>query len=268
MIHISLLQYILSVISGLLVGLILSLIGGGGSILAVPLLLYFVGLDNSAKTPEEDNFIKHLAIGSTALAVGINAFINSVFHFKHGNVSIKEGIIFTIPGLIGTFAGANFGASMKGKDLLIAFGIMMIVIAFYVISSREKKQFHKEEKVAGNIFLIALSGFFVGLLSGFFGIGGGFLIVPAILFSTNLNTIKAIGTSLISVGVFGVATAFVYMLRGEINILIAMLYLFGGFLGGYIGVKLTSRVNVKYLKLLYGIFVICVGIFIIYKNIK
>ncbi|WP_461871673.1 sulfite exporter TauE/SafE family protein [Hydrogenobaculum sp.] len=120
MIHITFFQYALSVISGILVGLILSLIGGGGSILAVPLLLYFVGLDNQNLNPEEDDAVKHLAIGSTALAVGINAFINSIFHFKHGNVSIKEGFIFAIPGIIGSFLGASLGVSLKGKEYPLA----------------------------------------------------------------------------------------------------------------------------------------------------
>ncbi|HEK24900.1 sulfite exporter TauE/SafE family protein [Hydrogenobaculum sp.] len=267
MIHITFLQYALSVISGVLVGLILSLIGGGGSILAVPLLLYFVGLDNQNLNPEEDNVVKHLAIGSTALAVGINAFINSIFHFKHGNVSIKEGFIFAIPGIVGSFLGASLGASLKGKDLLIAFGFMMIAIAFYVMSTKEKKEFHKEG-VAGNPILIALSGFFVGILSGFFGIGGGFLIVPALLFSTNLSTIKAIGTSLISVGMFGITTAIVYATKHEVDFLIAICYLAGGFLGGFLGVKLATRLNAKKLKTFYAVVVILVGLYIIYKNIR
>ncbi len=268
MIHISITQYILSVISGSLVGLILSLIGGGGSILAVPLLLYFVGLNQKGLTAQEDNIIKHLAIGTTALAVGINAFINSVFHFRHGNVSIKEGVIFTIPGILGSFVGASLGASLRGKVLLVAFGFMMIAIAFYVLFSKDKKSFHKEQKISGNIYVIILSGLFVGLLSGFFGIGGGFLIVPALLFSTNLSTIKVIGTSLISVGVFGITTAIVYYLHREVNVLIAIYYLIGGFVGGFVGVKIANRLNTKHLKTIYAIAVIFVGIYIIYKNIS
>jgi uncharacterized membrane protein YfcA len=267
MIHITLAQYILSVISGLFVGLILSLIGGGGSILAVPLLLYFVGLDNNSLNEELSNRIKHLAIGTTALAVGINAFINSIFHFRHGNVSLKEGVIFAIPGIVGSFLGASVGASLRGKDLLIAFVFMMIAIAFYVLFTKEKKEFHKES-VSGNTFLIALSGLFVGILSGFFGIGGGFLIVPALLFSTSLSTIKAIGTSLISVGVFGITTAVVYAIKQEVDILIAICYLLGGFIGGYVGVKIAKRLNAKKLKTLYALAVIGVGIYIIYKNLR
>ncbi|GAB6077814.1 sulfite exporter TauE/SafE family protein [Hydrogenobaculum acidophilum] len=267
MIHITLFQYILSIVSGLFVGLILSLIGGGGSILAVPLLLYFVGLDNGKLSPELDNKVKHLAIGSTALAVGINAFINSLFHFRHGNVSLKEGFIFAIPGIIGSFFGAYAGASLRGKDLLVAFGFMMIAIAFYVLSTKEKKEFHKES-ISGNPFLIALSGLFVGILSGFFGIGGGFLIVPALLFSTNLSTIKAIGTSLISVGMFGITTALVYAMKNEVSVLIAVCYLIGGFVGGFIGVKIARRLNAKNLKVFYAFAVILVGIYIIYKNIR
>mgnify|MGYP001626323454 CR=1 FL=1 len=267
MIHITLLQYILSIVSGVFVGLILSLIGGGGSILAVPLLLYFVGLDNGELSPELDDEVKHLAIGTTALAVGINAFINSIFHFRHGNVSLKEGFIFAIPGIIGSFFGAHAGTSLRGKDLLVAFGFMMIAIAFYVLSTKEKKEFHKES-ISGNPLLIALSGLFVGILSGFFGIGGGFLIVPALLFSTNLSTIKAIGTSLISVGMFGITTAFVYAMKGEVSVLIAVCYLIGGFAGGFIGVKIARRLNAKKLKVFYAFAVILVGLYIIYKNIR
>ena len=267
MIEITTTQYILSVISGMFVGLILSLIGGGGSILAVPLLLYFVGLDKDNISPELDNKIKHLVIGTTALAVGINAFINSIFHFRHGNVSVKEGFIFAIPGIIGSFLGAQAGSSLRGKDLLVAFGFMMIAIAFYVLSTKEKKEFHKEG-VAGNPFLIALSGLFVGVISGFFGIGGGFLIVPALLFSTHLSTIKAIGTSLISVGLFGITTATVYAIKDEVNFLIAICYLIGGLVGGFLGVKIARRLNAKKLKGIYAFAVILVGIYIIYKNIR
>lgn len=117
-------------------------------------------------------------------------------------------------------------------------------------------------------FLSVVSGLLVGILSGVFGIGGGFLIVPAMLFSTNLSTIKAIGTSLISVGAFGITTAFVYMLKHEIDFLIAISYLAGGLIGGYVGVKTANRINKKHLKKIYAVFVIVVGIFIIYKNIR
>jgi uncharacterized membrane protein YfcA len=101
----SLFQYLLTVISGIIVGFSLGLIGGGGSILAVPLLLYFVGL---AYLPHQSaNYIDHLVIGTTALAVGLNAFVNSFIHWLKRNVKVKKGLVFAGMGVIGTIIGAK-----------------------------------------------------------------------------------------------------------------------------------------------------------------
>ncbi|MDE1980549.1 MAG: sulfite exporter TauE/SafE family protein, partial [Betaproteobacteria bacterium] len=115
-------QHILSVVSGVAVGFTLGLIGGGGSILAVPLLLYLVGYPNP-----------HVVIGTTALAVSINAYLNLIPHARAGNVRWKEAVIFAIVGAIAAYIGSTLGKAVDGKKLLFLFAILMLVIAALMI---------------------------------------------------------------------------------------------------------------------------------------
>jgi uncharacterized membrane protein YfcA len=245
---ITLIQYVLSLISGVLVGFSLGLIGGGGSILAVPLFLYFVGLDS---LPHAD----HIAIGTTALAVGLNAYINSYMHLKKKNVAPKVGGIFAGVGLIGSLLGAYLGHITPGTSLLTYFAIAMIVLGVYVAVRREASKSGTIDEVnhvleafkrcpglaTSTILKVALFGFIVGLVSGYFGIGGGFLIVPSLMFSAGLCITRAIGTSLISVGTFGVASGVEYWYYGDVLILIALLYVVGGVAGGYAGTSIAVK---------------------------
>ncbi|BFI76238.1 sulfite exporter TauE/SafE family protein [Sulfurisphaera ohwakuensis] len=273
MLELTVLQYVLSIIAGFLVGFSLGLIGGGGSILAIPLLLYFVGL---AYLPGvSKNYIDHLVIGTTALAVGLNAYINAFIHWKKGNVRILEGIFFTLPGILGTYVGARVGLIVHGGLLLFLFGILMIVIAVMVFRGKDRpaisKTYPNGEPTKGLLQRVKLQriipiGFLVGFASGFFGIGGGFLIVPGLLFSTGICMIKAVGTSLISVGTFGITGALTYALAGEIDPIISILYLLGGIAGGYIGAKIASSMPRGMLRKVFAIIIIAVAIYIMYQN--
>lgn len=276
MLELTLLQYVLSIISGFLVGFSLGLIGGGGSILAIPLLLYFVGL---AYLPGVNpNYIDHLVIGTTALAVGLNAYINAFIHWRKGNVRIIEGIVFTIPGILGAYTGARVGLIVHGGLLLFLFGILMIVIAIMVYKGKDRPRNAKVVEPSANsqglieslrrinFARIIPVGFAVGFASGFFGIGGGFLIVPGLLFSTGLCMIKAVGTSLISVGTFGVTGAITYALAGEIDPVISILYLTGGVAGGFVGAKVASSLPRGMLRKVFAVIIVIVAIYLMYKN--
>lgn len=272
MLELSFFQYILSIISGFIVGFSLGLIGGGGSILAIPLLLYFVGL---SYLPLNKNYIDHLVIGTTALAVGLNAYINAFIHLKKGNVKILEGIIFTLPGILGTYIGARLGLIIHGSLLLFLFGILMIIIAIMVYKGKDKPLKDKKDIIKDcnkislrniKLYKIIPTGFAVGFASGFFGIGGGFLIVPGLLFSTEICMIKAVGTSLISVGTFGIVGSITYALAGEIDPIISILYLFGGIIGGYTGARIASNMPKGMLRKIFAIIIIIVAIYILYQN--
>ncbi|MGC9153251.1 MAG: sulfite exporter TauE/SafE family protein [Vulcanisaeta sp.] len=272
MVTISILQYILSVISGVLVGFSLGLIGGGGSILAVPLFLYFVGLDTIPDAA-------HIAIGTTALAVGLNAYINSYMHLKKKNVAPKVGGIFAGVGLIGSLIGAYLGHITPGTSLLTYFAIAMIVLGVYMAIRKEPAQtgninevnhvleaFRKCPRLTPSTVLkVAVFGFIVGLVSGYFGIGGGFLIVPSLMFSAGLCITRAIGTSLLSVGTFGVASGAEYWFYGDVLILIALLYVAGGVAGGYAGTSIAVKAPKKTLRIAYGIIIVLVGIYMLLR---
>ncbi|ESQ24562.1 MAG: putative permease [uncultured Acidilobus sp. OSP8] len=266
------LQYGLSVVSGVIVGFSLGLIGGGGSILAVPLLLYLVGLSSIPNAA-------HVALGTTALAVGINAYINSYMHLRKGNVAPKVGTLFAGVGLIGALLGTYLGHITPGGSLLFYFAIAMIVLGVYIGFFRHAASAGSREEVDRVLeaasrcprltkrvaTIVAASGFLVGLISGYFGIGGGFLIVPALMFSSGLCIARAIGTSLISVGTFGVASGLEYAVYGDTLFLISALYVIGGVAGGYLGTGLAVKAPKKTLQRAYGVIIVLVGIYMIFR---
>lgn len=279
-------EYALAVISGVIVGFSLGLIGGGGSILAVPLLLYFVGLASVPPQYETDptlaqeylDYVAHVALGTTALAVGLNAFINSYMHFKKGNVRLPEGIMFTIPGIAGATLGGYVSHITPGQSLLFFFGILMIAVAILMLRKQKEEETINKTKInlrepiksltsSVSIKKVIPTGFAVGFASGYFGIGGGFLIVPGLLFSTELSMIKAVGTSLIAVGTFGITSAAVYAYYGYVLPLVSIAYLVGGLAGGYTGVSIASRMPKGMLRKIFAGIVIAVALYIMYKNV-
>ncbi|MCY0849521.1 sulfite exporter TauE/SafE family protein [Sulfuracidifex metallicus] len=276
------LQLLLSIISGVLVGFSLGLIGGGGSILAIPLLLYFVGLASEAKTPSEYSYIVHLVLGTTALAVGLNAYLNAYMHFRKGNVRLKQGIFFTIPGVIGDIIGAYLSHLMSGAFVLFLFSFLMIAVAAKMWKTRCKSiQAKTDSKVIGNgkLGLASLTsginlqrvipaGLAVGFASGYFGIGGGFLVVPGLLFSSSLDMLRAVGTSLIAVGTFGVTAASTYAVYGDINVTVSILYLLGGIAGGYLGASMASTIPKSTLRKIFAIIIVLVAFYTMYQNVN
>ncbi|GJL96922.1 MAG: UPF0721 transmembrane protein [Hyphobacterium sp.] len=218
-----LLQDVLSVFSGSLVGFILGLIGGGGSILAVPLLVYVVRIGSP-----------HLAIGTGALAVAVSALLNLLTHARAGNVKWQCAMVFAAAGVFGAAAGAAIGKRVDGELLLGLFGVLMIVVGLLMLRSRQGGD--GDVKLTWKLApRLAASGFIVGGLSGFFGIGGGFLIVPGLIVATAMPLLNAIGSSLVSVTAFGSATAASYAVSGLIAWRIAILFILGGVLGGIAG---------------------------------
>lgn len=248
----------LSIISGILVGSSLGLIGGGGSVLAVPLLLYVVGVKDT-----------HMAIGTSALAIGIIAAINLLNHRKKGNLKIKKGIFFALPGIAGTLIGSQLGLLTPAENLLVLFAGFMVIVGFLMI----KRNVSQVEIPSGNSGLVllkknlSLHGFGVGILAGFFGIGGGFLIVPTMMYSGGLNIIQAIGTSLVSVTSFGFVTAGRYFVAGNVDFSIAILFVLGGIFGGYIGIKTSEKIPKDNLVKIFSILLFGVAAYIIARTI-
>lgn len=257
---VTMLQLLLSAISGVVVGFTLGLIGGGGSILAIPLLIYFVGIHNT-----------HLAIGTTALAVGINAYINFFSYRRKVRVRVGVGGIFSAIGAAGVLAGSSLGLLTGSGRLLFLFSILMIAVGIimYIRKNNSEKatsgEGNGEEKI--NYGKVGGTSLLTGLASGFFGIGGGFLIVPALMYSTKIRINEAIGTSLLVVGTFGVLTAIRYAIAGNLIYSVSVFYIIGGILGGIIGSRVSSGMETGRLKRLFSIIVIVVGIYVMVKTL-
>lgn len=225
-----LLSDVLAIASGAAVGLILALIGGGGSILATPALLYVVGVADA-----------HVAIGTSALAVSLNAFANLVNHAKRGNVHWPAASIFAAAGIAGAFGGAALGKATDAQVLLPLFAMLMLVVAALMLRPRMETQggaLHLDRRTSVKL---AVTGLGVGAVSGFFGIGGGFLIVPGLVFSSGMSMLNAIGSSLLSVGAQGAATAASYALDGLVDWRLAGLFIAGGLVGGLVGASFAAR---------------------------
>ena len=246
----------LAVASGFLVGFSLALTGGGGSILATPLLLYVVGLSPP-----------HLAIGTSAAAVCANAFINLISHARAGTVRWKGAAIFAIVGSLGALIGSTIGKAVDGHRLLLLFGMLMIAVGLLML--RPRKAYASAKPPLRSPVVPGAVALGVGLTAGFFGIGGGFLIVPGLIFVTGMPMINAIGSSLLAVAAFGLTTALSYAVSGLVDWTVAAEFIAGGTIGGLIGLRLAMYLA-EYRNALSQIFaavIFVVAAYVIYQSI-
>lgn len=247
--------------SGGLVGAVLGVVGGGGSILAVPLLVYVVGVTSP-----------HIAIGTSAIAVSLSALGNVVGHARAGNVKWRCAGVFAAAGVVGAIGGSIVAKAMDGQKLLALFGALMIVVGLLMLRKRSGDGDPSVRLSVNNARTLLPSlggiGFGVGLLSGFFGIGGGFLIVPGLMIATGMPLSMAIGTSLVAVAAFGAATAASYAVSGMIDWPIAGLFIMGGLAGGIAGVSVGKSLSKRkrLLTLVFAGLVILVGFYIVYRG--
>lgn len=243
-----------AIASGALIGLILGLVGGGGSIVAVPLLVYLV------RVPEV-----HMAIGTAAAVVALNAAAGLAGHARRGNVKWPCGLVFAAGGVLGAWAGATLGQRVDGGALLALFGVLMVAIALSMLRKRRREADPgvRLTRESAGVLLPRLvpAGIGVGALSGFFGIGGGFLIVPAMMLATNMPVGSAIGTSLVAVTAFGLTTAATYALQGNVDWSLTALVLAGGIAGAAFGIAVGGRLSGRQraLEVGFALLVLAVG---------
>lgn len=250
-------QAVLAILCGSLVGFSLALIGGGGSILAMPLVLYVAGVHDP-----------HLAIGTSALAVAANAFANLVPHARAGHVRWKAAFVFAATGVVGAYAGSSLGKAVNGQHLLVLFALLMLVVAGLMLRGRRNSGVDRYP-LPHAVPRLGAVGLAAGGLSGFFGIGGGFLIVPGLMLASGMEIINAIGTSLFSVGAFGLTTTINYAASGLVDWRVAIEFIAGGILGGWLGALGASRLAKTRgaLNLIFAGVIVLVAIFMLYKSL-
>jgi uncharacterized protein len=211
----------------------------------------------------------HVAIGTSSIAVAISAFANLIDHARRGNVCWPVAIVFAVFGMVGAALGSTLGKHTDGQKLLVLFGILMVVVAVSMAMRREggsKTDVRLERRNAPWVMGIGLG---VGALSGFFGIGGGFLVVPGLVAATSMAMIVAIGSSLVSVTAFGLTTAANYALSDLIDWRLVLLFVGGGIAGGLVGAQLSTTLAAKKraLSLVFAIVVASVGVYVVIRGI-
>lgn len=251
-----------AIAAGAAIGLVLALVGGGGSILAVPLLVYLVGVDSP-----------HAAIGTAAVAVALNAASSLAGHARSGNVKWPCALTFAGAGVIGAALGAEAGKAMDGARLLALFGGLMVLVGLSMLRPRKTADNPdvRLERSTASVLLPRLvpTGLGVGLLAGFFGIGGGFLIVPGLVMATRMPLRIAVGTSLVVVTALGLTTATSYALSGYVDWGLVGLMVIGGLIGAGIGIPLGKRLanRKRAMELGFAALVIVIGLYVIVRGL-
>lgn len=247
---------VLAAVGGLLIGLLLTLFGGGGSVLATPWLIYVVGVADT-----------HSAIATSAAAVAVNAATGLAAQARAGRVKWPCASVFAIAGLAGAVIGARLAMEVDGAVLIRAFGGAMIVIALSMLIPRKTEGDPAVRISWPLVAKLAPVGLIAGLAAGFFGIGGGFLIAPGLMASTGMTLANASASSLLSVTLFGGGTSATYALQGQIIWPLFFALVTGGAVGTMIAMPLLRRIEgrTKLLRIGFAALVIMVGLYVMLR---
>jgi uncharacterized membrane protein YfcA len=251
-------QILAAIAFGGAVGLPLALMGSGGSILAVPILVYGFGRDVPT------------AAGTSLAIVGAIALTGAVGHFRAGRVLLLTGLLFGATGALGAALGARLNALTPGPVVLFLFALVMIVTASGMLRSSRRaapsaREFREPHDLPSLARLLA-AGLAVGALSGFFGVGGGFLIIPALMLVIRAPIHLAVGTSLFAIALQSAGGLIGYVQLGKVDFALAGLVLAGGALGTLAGMHLAGRLSGARLQQVFASFVIVVALFLVYRN--
>lgn len=235
-----------------LIGFTLGILGGGGSILTVPILVYIL------------KFAPKLSIALSLAIVGLTAIIGSIAHFRQKNIDLKVAITFAPLAMVGTFLGAKIAAHMSASTQLILFAVIMLLASMNMLLKKE----NKPSNISGKkrIILITILGFIVGVVTGIVGVGGGFLIVPALVILGRVPIKKSIGTSLFIISLNSLSGFSGYLGQFEIPWKFLILFTVFTSIGTFLGTYCIRFIDQKLLKKIFAIFLIIMGALILYKN--
>lgn len=238
----------------LIIGLSLGLLGGGGSILTVPLLVYVLGTE------------PHQAIAVSLFVVGLTSGIGALQHAKKGNVKGGVGMLFAVGGMVGAFLGGILGGFIPGGVLLILFALMMLATSIAMLRKKSEEEEHPKT-VLGSKWFILFEGLLVGVFTGMVGAGGGFLVVPALVLFAGLPVRHAVGTSLMVISLKSFTGLLGYLNTVDIDWMVAGVIAAGAVLGSFPGTYLAHRVTPDKLRKGFAWFVLAMGIFVLVKEL-
>ncbi len=247
---------IFAILLGTLIGLSLGAIGGGGSILTVPILVYIIGQD------------AHAATATSLAVVGTTALAGAIPHWRAGRVSLATALPFGAAGVAGAFAGAWANHLLPGWLILGLFGVLMLAVALLMFTGKKVKSTTPTAEVASwnRWARIIGAGLLVGVMTGFFGVGGGFLIVPALVLVLGLSMRTAVGTSLVVIAINSASGLVAHLRYGGLDLVTSGLFIVGGALGAIIGARVSHRLDEQRLQRAFAVFIALVGLWLMLSN--
>jgi uncharacterized membrane protein YfcA len=244
---------LITIALAVVVGVALGLLGGGGSILMVPLLVYVAGLDAQE------------AIAASLVVVGVTAAVSVVGHARAGRVRWRTGLLFGLAGMVGAFGGGWIGGHLPGQLLLVAFALMMVATAVAMLRTRktvDPAKAHAEVPVRR----VLVDGVVVGLITGLVGAGGGFLVVPALALLGGLPMGVAVGTSLLVIAMKSFAGLTGYLTTVSLDWPLVGAITLAAIIGSLAGARLVNRIPADALRKAFGWFVLAMGAFVLIQQ--
>lgn len=242
----------LTLAAAVLVGVALGVLGGGGSILTVPILVYLAGLD-----------AKH-AIAMSLFVVGVTSAVGAVAHARAGQVRWRTGLVFGTAAMAGAYGGGRLATFIPGGWLLAGFGVMMLATAAAMIREPRNPTAARHEL---SVPLAVAEGVVVGAVTGLVGAGGGFLVVPALVLLGGLPMAVAVGTSLVVIAMKSFAALAGYLATVHIDWTLALAVTTAAVLGGVLGGRFAGRVPERVLRKGFGWFVVVMGTFVLAQQL-
>lgn len=255
---------------GLVIGLTLGALGGGGSILTVPVLVYLLGQDPGAATT------------GSLLIVGVTALAGMAVHYRAGRVNVAQGVVFGVLGIAGTYVGSRLSAVVAPAVLLAAFSVLMLVVAALMVVRRRAQLRAETAGEAGTgspigpvlqlqpslvcdcprVLKVVLAATAVGLLTGFFGVGGGFVVVPALVLALGFTMPVAVGTSLLVIAINSTSALLARMGQGvHLDWLLIGGFTLAAIAGSLLGGRLATRVRPQRLAAAFTILLVTVALY-------
>ena len=250
-------EILLAILFGTVIGLLLGLVGGGGSILTVPILVYILDLGVREAT------------ATSLVIVGATALVGVVPHARGGRVEPKVALLFGGAGIGGAFVGTALNRLVSGPVILLLFSVLMLVVAARMGLTRAPTE---EPKAASQtpkrVGMTLAAGLAIGVMTGFFGVGGGFLIVPALVLVLGFPMRLAVGTSLAIIAINSAAGVVANLGSGSIDFRVALLFAAGGFVGATVGGRLAGSINEQRLSQGFAAVIVLVALYIMAVNVS
>lgn len=244
----------LEAVLGFVIGLSLSLLGGGGSILTVPALVYLIGQSPQA------------AVTTSLAIVGANSVLGAILHRTQGTLNWRVALVFGGAGMIASYAAAGASKQFSPEVLMVAFATLMLLIGTLLIT---RKQPVDSDGTPSDptLWKVLIGGAGVGLVTGILGVGGGFLIVPALVMLVGLPMHHAVGTSLVVIAMNSAAGFLGHIGGMSLDLSLIVVFVAAGLAGTLVGARLGRQMNASLLRRVFAVFVVVLALFLLYDNV-